>query len=330
MAHGCSGKEDSHKFNLGILCCLPKKVAGTHSTLGDYYTAADTRPLSIVNTDNRIIASAMKLAWEPIFNKWVSDSQRGFLKGRSMLANILEIDEVAMTISLTEAYGGMVLFDFKAAFPSIEHEYLFKVLEHIGTPKPVLNAIMALYDQVQCILQFKGETSDNIGMTAGVRQGCPLSPLLFAVTVDLLLRRLNRLIPDATFMTFADDIGAIIRDIPKEAALLMSTFADFGKASGLDLNFPKTLVVPLWEGGITEARDSMTKRDVRWNSVAFDDKGAYLGFVLGPGKGDSSWHKAISKFENRVKLWCAQPQGLHQYFRLQHLRYFGALVYRTV
>ena len=94
MAHGCSEKDNYHKFNLGILCCLPKQTAGAPSTPGDHYTAAFTRPLSIVNTDNRIIANSMKLAWEPIFNKWVSGSQRGFLKGRSMLASILEIDEV--------------------------------------------------------------------------------------------------------------------------------------------------------------------------------------------------------------------------------------------
>ena len=79
-----------------------------------------------MNTDNRILASAMRLAWEPTFNKWVSRLQRGFLKGRSMLANLLDIDEAAMTVSLKEKHGGLVLFDFKAAFPSLSHDYLIK------------------------------------------------------------------------------------------------------------------------------------------------------------------------------------------------------------
>ena len=77
-----------------------------------------------------------------------------------MLANVLDIDEEAMTISLKERYGGLVLFDFRAAFPSTEHD-MFRCLEHLRMPRPALNAV----------------------------------PLLVAVTVDPLLRRLDRLSP---------------------------------------------------------------------------------------------------------------------------------------
>ena len=59
---------ENHEFNLGILCCLPKKVTGTDATAGDFYSAENTRPLSIVNTDNRLITNAYRLRWEPLFN----------------------------------------------------------------------------------------------------------------------------------------------------------------------------------------------------------------------------------------------------------------------
>ena len=55
-AHGKNGSD--HEFNLGILCCVPKKLAGADPTAGEYYSADSTRPLSIVNTDNRLIANA--------------------------------------------------------------------------------------------------------------------------------------------------------------------------------------------------------------------------------------------------------------------------------
>ena len=99
-----------------------KKRSGTHEALGDYYEAPSTRPLSIVNTDNRLLANAARIRWEPILSKWVSAPQRGFLKGRSMLANVVDIDVEAMQVSLAEEYGGLVLFDFKAAFPSMSHD----------------------------------------------------------------------------------------------------------------------------------------------------------------------------------------------------------------
>ena len=245
MAYGTAAEGGKHDFNLGVLCCLPKKIAGAHAGMGDYYGASDTRPLSIVNTDNRLIASAMRLAWEPILSKWISSMQRGFLKGRSMLMNILDIDEAAMTISLKEKFGGAVIFDLKAAFPSISQEYLIKCLTHLGLPSTAINAIKALYSQVRCALQFKGTTYEQFDVTAGIRQGCPLSPLLFAATVDILLRRLHRIFPDAVIRAFADDIGAVFKDLPKDADRLFSTFQHFGKISGLGLNLPETVVIPL-------------------------------------------------------------------------------------
>ena len=72
--------------------CLPKKVAGTHPTLGDYFTPENTRPLSIVNTDNRILAAATKYALHDYLEKWVSIYQKGFLNGRSMNDNIILLD----------------------------------------------------------------------------------------------------------------------------------------------------------------------------------------------------------------------------------------------
>ena len=65
---------------------------------GDVFSPAGTRPLSIVNIDNRLIANAFRCQLEPVFNDLISDCQRGLLKGRSMLSNILDIDEHAMKI----------------------------------------------------------------------------------------------------------------------------------------------------------------------------------------------------------------------------------------
>ena len=94
-------------MNLMSACCAASetKIAGTHNTFGDLLTPADTHALSILTADNRLMASAFRLAWEPIFNQWVSSAQTGDLRGRSMLANIIDIDEGSMTISLKERDG---------------------------------------------------------------------------------------------------------------------------------------------------------------------------------------------------------------------------------
>ena len=78
---------------------------------------------------------------EPVMNEWVSQMQRGFLGGRSMLSNVLDIDFEATKVSLKHPHGAIVLFDFAAAFPSISQEYMWEVLGHIGLPAEILEAI---------------------------------------------------------------------------------------------------------------------------------------------------------------------------------------------
>ena len=63
-----------------------KKPSGSDPIVGDYYLPSATRPLSLVNTDNRLIASALRIAIEPAVEMVISSMQRGFLRGRQMLA----------------------------------------------------------------------------------------------------------------------------------------------------------------------------------------------------------------------------------------------------
>ena len=79
-------------FNYSRLICLPKKPSGHTDTGEVYFLPEATRPLSIVNTDNRLMAAALKLALHDWMEKWISHHQQGFLTGRSMNDNILQVD----------------------------------------------------------------------------------------------------------------------------------------------------------------------------------------------------------------------------------------------
>ena len=78
-------------FNHSRLICLPKKPAGTTPEGEEYCTPDCTRPLSIVNTDNRLIAAAVKINLHDHLEAWISAAQQGFLNGRSMNLNILQV-----------------------------------------------------------------------------------------------------------------------------------------------------------------------------------------------------------------------------------------------
>ena len=78
-------------FNAGVMVFIPKK-APQEQAGREFHAPGDARPLTIVNTDNRLIANAMRLRIEPLAAQGVSAEQRGFLPGRSLLCNVLDID----------------------------------------------------------------------------------------------------------------------------------------------------------------------------------------------------------------------------------------------
>jgi hypothetical protein len=177
-------------LTVSFLCCLPKKPAGRDAEFVEYLTPDCTRPLSVGNTDARIIANAYRGMLERIAKELVANMQQGFLTGRSLLRNVLDIDFESMRVSLTCHRGALVLFDFESAFPSISRTYLFRTLNEVGLPVGVINMVEALYRKNACVIEVKCSSYKSFQMSSGVRQGCPLSPLLFVIAVDLLLRRL--------------------------------------------------------------------------------------------------------------------------------------------
>ena len=81
----CAGGAPPWDFNFAYLWLLPNKPTGALADGRKYYAGEHTRPLSIVNTDNRLLASAVRLVVEEPFGRWISMPQRGFARGRSML-----------------------------------------------------------------------------------------------------------------------------------------------------------------------------------------------------------------------------------------------------
>ena len=301
----------SPHFNEAFLCCLGKKSIFT-DVFGHVFTPSGTRPLSVVNSDNRILANAMRIRISPFLESWVSSAQRGFIKERYLLSNVVEIDWEAMKVSLRSARGAIILFDFQAAFPSVAHDYLWLTLETLGVPLPLLRRLRSFYVDNKHTIKIKGRTLPSITAMSGIRQGCPLSPIIFAVVVDVLLRRLAEVFPHDAVKAFADDIGMVVTNFDKAADRLASEFKEFGRISNLHLGMDKTIIIPLWDfnksGFLVHLRDCFPT----WSRAQIQPCGKYLGIMTGPWKATSSWGPALRKFVDRSLAWCRLPVGLFQ------------------
>ena len=160
------------------------------------------------------------------------------------MSNLLDVDEAMISTAMNGEDSIAVFYDFAAAFPSVEHSLLHSFFRHLGWPSWLLNMIKILYLCNFCQICIGGVRVHGFNLSRGIRQGCPLSPLLFAAATDLLLRRLNRVFPSAISRAWADDLAMIIPKGKGCLGQLSSFFRDFYRVSGLRLNIPKTALVP--------------------------------------------------------------------------------------
>ena len=301
-----------HRYNLSCMVCIPKKPIGCSPEHGDIYAPETTRPLMIVNMDNRIVAAAFKHRWQSHLEQWISPGQRGFLRGRSMIANIVDIEQEAMVTGLRDEDGMLMFFDFRAAFPSISHEYMQECLKGMGAPGLATEVLRALYHQGRCkVSQSKG-AYPGFDITSGIRQGCPLSPLIFVTVMDLLLRILQiRLGEGCMVRAFADDVGMVLRDAKSQLPVVQRIMEEFGQISGAELNLTKTVAIPLGEQDLSRAKESLRQAAPGWEAIPVRHSATYLGHVIGPKKGPEVWASSITKFTAKARAWDWGALGLH-------------------
>ena len=163
-----------------------------------------------------------------------------------MLQNVIEVDAEMRLASLNSDTAAAIFFDFAAAFPSLAHDFLHEVLRHLNLPESFCNFVRSLYVGNSCVIALSGAQARGFSIRAGIRKGCPLSPLLFAVCGDLRLRRLQRLLPELDLLrAYADDLAVVSRDLQASLGIFGKVFAEYARVSGLVLNLRKTVLIPL-------------------------------------------------------------------------------------
>jgi hypothetical protein len=295
-------------YNTGTLVCLPKKASAVGPQGQPAYTANQTRPLSLVNTDNRIVANTLRLTWEALLQERISPHQRGFLRGRSLLENVCDVEDRMRHIYISGNRGATLLLDFASAFPSVSRSYLLTTLSATGLPPRALNAVRMLYTDTTAIVSLGGARHGSFPMTAGIRQGCPLSPLLFAACTDELLRQMQE-IPSTDAFAFADDTAVTTACWPSHGDAILALLRTYSGCSGMNINWEKTVYIPLHE-----ADPAVVEGDLRRSHpeapMAVLGSARYLGFYVGPATQQQCWEAPLRKFHERLQHWPWSRMGL--------------------
>ena len=112
--------------------------------------------------------------------------------------------------------------------------------------------------------------------------------------MDLLLRVLaRRLGPEVTVRAFADDVGIVLTYAVRQLPVLELALREFGQLSGMEVNLPKTVGIPLWEGTLESAAETVAAACPPWSDLPLRREAVYLGCAVGPGRRGHIWSNAV-------------------------------------
>ncbi|PIK54276.1 endonuclease-reverse transcriptase [Apostichopus japonicus] len=179
----------------------------------------------------------------------VSEVQFGFRSGKSTTDAIFALKTITSAYYRAHTPLHLIFVDYKKAFDSVNHALLMEKLEQMGVDRDVIRLTERLYHDAGGVLQWKNETTDAFNTPVGCRQGCPLSPILFSLYTECLMREWHARtagLPGATIgdrtvkeLRYADDL-VLFALSAAEAETALNILADVSKPYQLVIHPGKT------------------------------------------------------------------------------------------
>ena len=216
-------------------------------------TPANYRLLAVSGCLYRILASVIKdmlLQWA-FATGTLPPSQFGFLPGRGTMDPLFLLFHCLQTVRAKQLKSLFVAFvDFTTAYDMVDRSKLWDHLHKLHVPPHLLRYIQMLYHENVYILK-DGLVTQGISPTRGLKQGCPLSPLLFAIYIcDLPMAFPDKKVGARTLATdvyiphveFADDLTLMSNTAPRLQSLL-NQLSSYAEEKGLEVSTFKTVAM---------------------------------------------------------------------------------------
>ncbi len=261
------------------------KKGDTH-TLDNYRTI--TTGCNLCKVYNRVLTNRLQDAMEN--SNVLGEIQNGFRKGRWATDSLLVLETIIRKSKREKKKNFLALLDITKAYDRVNRDILWYIMEQMGVPEELLRNIKATYRNPSTTLQFQDVISEPLQMTLGLKQGCVMSPILFAIYIAELGQRLQDsglgiVIDDVTIpgMFFADDMMIVgnKRDLQK----LLNIVGEFALQFQIEFAGHKSCVIPLGEPVNENRRWKIGSKYVRENEkediyMEEEATGRYLGVTI--------------------------------------------------
>ena len=213
----------------GIIKKLPKK--------GDLRDCSNYRGIMLLSTQGKVLNSVL-------LDPKLRDQQAGFRRNKSCADQIASL---RIIVELSLDWNSPIYISFigyEKAFDSVDREAMWKLLRHCGVREKIISLIRCTYRDKSFRIAHAGQMYESFEVKTGVRQGCLLSPVLFLLVIDWIMKittteRNNGIQTQLDDLDFADD-QALLSHNQSQMQRKTTLLETISAGTGLKINRKKT------------------------------------------------------------------------------------------
>jgi hypothetical protein len=320
------GEGFPQEWKEGIICPIYKK--------GEKDTASNYRGITLLNTAYKVYAMIVeeRLMKEMNERGALPDGQAGFRKGRGTMDNVYILNHIIgneIKKRGSKIYAFFV--DLKAAFDNVERDLLWEYLRKKGINEHLVTKIEEIYEETISRVRVDGRVSECFKTYKGVRQGCPLSPSLFAAFIGDIEEMFRKGQAGGVVvgkekvwsLAYADDLVVLARE-EKGMKEMLGNMEKYMRRKKLTVNVEKSKMMVFRKGG---GRRKIN--EWRWEKDKIEEvkEFKYLGYVMNERNTAAAHVRELVKKANKIigAVWGIGERKFGHDFR-RRIMMFDSLV----